>query len=203
MRSSRWGHMLKQGLGIVAGVVLSALIAAPAAAHFGPWQGGGWRDGFALPFAGVDHVLAMSALGLWSALIGRRALWLLPGACVAAMALGAGLAVCGVPMPGAEDGVALSVALLGVLLAVMARPPLAVAAALAALFGLVHGQAHGAATPDGAALLYGLGFLSASLLLLLAGAAVGLAAQGRLGQRLLPLGAAALAGIGVSLVLAL
>lgn len=204
MKSSLWGRALLGGLGVIAWVVLFVLAAAPAAAHFGRLQGGGWGDGFAHPFAGVDHVLAMSALGLWATLLGRRALWLLPGAFAAAMMLGAGAAIAGLKLPGAEDGVALSVAVLGVLLAVTARPRLAVAAAVAALFGLAHGYAQGAAMPDGVSVLpYAAGFLSATALLLSAGMALGLAAEGRFGRRLLPIGAAALAGLGVSFVLAL
>jgi urease accessory protein len=184
--------------------VLFVLAAAPAAAHFGRLQGGGWSAGFAHPFAGVDPVLAMSALGLWSTLLGRRALWLLPGAFAGSMMLGAAAAIAGLTLPGAEDGVALSVALLGVLLAVAARPRLAVAAAVAALFGLAHGYAQGAAMPDTVTVVpYAMGFLSATALLLSAGIALGLAAQGGFGRKLLPIGAAALAGLGVSFVLAL
>lgn len=204
MRSSRRGHVVLLVLGVIGWGLLFALAAAPAAAHFGALPEGGWSAGFAHPFSGVDHVLAMGALGLWAALLGRRALWLLPGAFAAAMALGAALAVCGVPLPGAEDGVALSVALLGVLLAVAARPPLWLGVSVAAGFGLVHGSMHGAEMPASAAPpLYALGFLSATLLLLAGGAALGLAAEGRLGRRVVPIGAAALAGLGISFMLAL
>lgn len=192
------------GFGLVAWAMLYGLAAAPAYAHFSAIHGGGWSDGFAHPFSGIDHVTAMTALGLWAAVNGRRAQWLLPAAFAVAMALGAGMALAGLTLPGAEDGIALSVVFLGVLLAVAARPQLWVGAALAGGFGLVHGYAHGAEMPDAATpALYALGFLSATALLLLSGLALGLAARSPLGQRLLPVGAAALTGIGIALMLAL
>jgi len=204
MRSSRAGHFVLLLFGVAAWIVLYGLAAAPAWAHFGTARGGGWSDGFAHPFSGVDHLAAMIAVGLWAAQMGRRPLWLLPGLFVLLMTVGAALGFAGVALPGAEDGIALSVAILGVLLAVAARPRLTWGAALVGVFGLVHGYAHGTEIPDAATpALYALGFLNATLLLQLVGIALGLAAASRIGQRLLPIGAAAMAGIGVTLMLAL
>lgn len=202
MRSSRIGHVVLLLFGVTAWTGLYALAAAPGWGHHG--AGGGWSDGFAHPFSGIDHVVAMVAVGLWAAQNGRRALWLLPGFFAALMTLGAALAVAGVDLPGSEDGIALSVAVLGVLLAVAARPGLAAGVVVVGLFGLVHGYAHGVEMPESATpVLYALGFLSATALLQLVGIALGLAAASRVGQRLLPIGAAAIAGIGVTLMLAL
>lgn len=102
------------------------------------------------------------------------------------------------------NGVALSVAVPGVLLAVAARPQLPIGIAVVAGFGLVHGYVHGLEMPATAQpSLYALGFILATLVLQLTGIAFGLAARSPLGQRLLPIGAAAIAGLGVTLVLAL
>ena len=200
MRSSRFGHVMLALFGAIAWTGLYALAVGP-----GGWVGsGGWSDGFAHPFGGIDHVAAMIAVGLWAAQNGRCAVWLLPGFFAVLMTLGAALALAGVDLPGSADGIALSVAVLGVLLAVAARPPLAVGAAVVGLFGLVHGYAHGAEMPESATpVLYALGFLCATGVLQLAGVALGIAAESRIGQRLLPIGAAAIAGIGVTLMLAL
>lgn len=185
-------------------VSLSMLATAPAWAHFGAAIGGGWREGFAHPFSGLDHLVAMIAVGLWATQMPRPAVWLLPMIFALLMAVGVSLVPAGVALPGAEDGTAISVAVLGVLLAVAARPPLAIGVALTALFGLVHGYTHGAEMPDTAApLLYGAGLITATMALQLAGIGVGMLARSRIGQRVLPIGAAAIAGIGITLVLAL
>ena len=190
--------------GILAMVVVSSLAAAPAWAHFGGAIGGGWREGFAHPFSGLDHVVPMVAVGLWATRLPRPALWLLAPVFPLFMALGVSMVPAGWVLPGAEDGTAISVAVLGVLLAVAARPPLVIGAAVTALFGLVHGYAHGAEMPETAApALYGAGLITATVLLQLAGIGAGLLARSAIGQRLLPIGAAAIAGLGITLILAL
>lgn len=204
MRSSRLGHVVLLLFGVTTWTGLYALAAAPAWGHRSGIGSGGWSDGFAHPFSGVDHITAMIAIGLWAALNGRRAVWLLPGLFAVLMTLGAALALAGVSLPGSEDGIALSVAVLGVLLAVAARPRLAVGAVVVGLFGLAHGYAHGVEMPDSATpALYALGFLCATIVLQAIGVGLGVAAESRIGQRLLPIGAAAIAGIGVTLMLAL
>jgi urease accessory protein len=199
---------VRQPLPLVAILALvalaSSLAAAPAWAHLGGAIGGGWRDGFAHPFSGLDHVAAMVAVGLWATQLPRPALWLLAPVFPLSMAVGVSMVPAGWLLPGAEDGAAISVAVLGVLLAVAARPPLAVGAAVVALFGLVHGYAHGMEMPETATpVLYGAGLITATVLLQLAGIGTGLLARSAIGQRVLPIGAAAIAGIGITLVLAL
>jgi urease accessory protein len=204
MRLGRARHSLLLLIGVGVWVMLYAVAASPAWAHFTETAGGGWSAGVAHPFSGIDHLATMIAVGLWAVQMGERAVWLLPTSFVLVMALGAMLSLGGVALPGAEDGIALSVAVLGVLLAVRARPSLAASVAIVALFGLAHGYAHGAEMPDAAMpVLYALGFLGATVCLHLLGIAVGLAARSPVGQRLLPIGAAAMAGIGITLVLAL
>jgi urease accessory protein len=145
----------------------------------------------------------MVAVGLWASQLGRPALFLLPLTFLSAMAFGAGAGFAGLGLPIADDGVAVSVATLGVLIVVAAQPRLLVSAALVAAFGVMHGASHAAGIPlDAVPVVYGSGFLVATATLHLAGIALGVVATRPLGRRLLPIGAAAIAGIGVTLVLA-
>ena len=118
---------------------------ALALAHVGSDGGGhhGFGAGFAHPFTGIDHLLAMLLIGLWSSTLARRA-WVAPLAFVAALLSGALLAAAGLRLPAVEPVIALSLVLLGALLAARAAWPVAAMAAVAALFALFHGAAHGA-----------------------------------------------------------
>jgi urease accessory protein len=204
MRKGRAGHLLLSLFGLGAWLLLYGLAAAPAWAHFREVGEGGWGDGFAHPFSGLDHVLCMVAVGIWAVQIGRHALWLLPASFALLMAGGALLGGAGIVLPCADDVVALSVAMLGVLLAVASRPRLLIAVAAVAGFGLAHGYVHGVEMPATAQpSLYAGGFICATVVLQLTGLALGLIAQSPRGQRLLPIGAAAIAGLGVTLMLAL
>ena len=144
-----------------AALALGALLAAwgvPAEAHLLNAGGAGAAQGFAHPFSGLDHILAMVAVGLWAAQIGRRALWVLPLAFPLAMAAGGLLGMGGIAVPGVETGIGASVMLLGLLIALVARPPLALATVLVVLFAIFHGHAHGTELPQAASpVLYGLG----------------------------------------------
>lgn len=171
-------------------LIVSALLtglAGPALAHTGHDGGAGFAIGFAHPFGGLDHLLAMACIGLWAVQQhtgrqqnrqpgSRRALILLPAAFVLAMALGFGLAFAGLALPAVETGITLSVLVLGLLVAFAARPPLVAALGLTAIFALFHGHAHGSELPQAGmagayaagmllatALLHGLGLLGATL----------------------------------------
>ena len=134
--------------------------------------------GFAHPFYGLDHVLAMVAVGLWASQLGGRALWLLPLTFPVVMAAGAALGLSGVALPWVETGIAASVMVLGAAVALTLRPSLAVSVPLIGLFALLHGFAHGVELPaQASALAYGAGFVAATLMLHLAGLAIGLAAN--------------------------
>ncbi|HMO45799.1 MAG TPA: HupE/UreJ family protein [Rubrivivax sp.] len=126
------------GLGVFA-------LPALALAHAGSDGGGhpGFAAGFTHPFTGIDHLLAMLLIGLWSATLLRRA-WVAPLAFVAALLAGALLAAAGLRLPAVEPLIALSLVLLGALLAARTAWPVAAMAAVAALFALFHGAAHGA-----------------------------------------------------------
>ena len=138
----------------------------------------GFVSGFLHPIGGLDHVLAMVAVGMLAALIGGRALWLVPASFLGAMVIGSAL---GFSLPFVEFGIVASVVVLGAVVALAPRMPVTVAMALAA-FGMFHGHAHGAEMPAAAsAVLYGLGFVSATAALHLIGVGVGLASE-RLAQ---------------------
>ena len=142
-----------------------------ALAHPGD-HAGGFAHGFAHPFAGLDHLLAMLAVGLWAARFSGRPRWILPLAFVSFMALGTGLV-----LPMVEPMIVLSVLVLGLGAAMGSRLPLAAGAAVTALFALYHGQAHFAEIPaEASAAGFVLGMLSATALLHAAGLLVALQA---------------------------
>jgi urease accessory protein len=103
----------------------------------------GFAAGFAHPFTGIDHLLAMLLIGLWSATLTRR-WWVAPLAFVVMVLVGALLASAGLALPAVEPMIALSLVLLGALLAARTAWPAAAMAAVGALFALFHGAAHGA-----------------------------------------------------------
>ncbi len=164
-------------------LIAATLAPGVALAHTGVGDAGGFVHGFAHPIGGLDHVLAMVLVGLFAWQLGGRALWLVPAAFVAVMALGGGLGVAGIDVPFVETGIALSVVVLGAAVALGVRAPVAMAMALAGIFAVFHGHAHGAEMPETVAgMTYGLGFLLGTALLHAAGIAIG-CGVGSLGDR--------------------
>jgi urease accessory protein len=162
---------------------LLILLATPAYAHVGDGLTGGFLGGFAHPLFGPDHVVAMVAVGLWGAFLGAPAIWLLPVVFPLVMAFGGALGILGVPIPGIEIGIAVSAIVLGLMVALAARPPLWIAAVLVGAFAIFHGHAHGAELPPGAdAVAYSVGFVVATGLLHLCGIAFGLLARWPVGR---------------------
>ena len=161
----------------VSSFAAAALLFAPGVfAHTFGAQGAGFAEGLAHPFLGLDHLLAMLAVGLWAAQLGGASLWRVPAAFLAAMALGAGLANPAVDMAGLEAAVGASVLALGLLVALSWRLPGAAGLLTVALCASLHGYAHGLEMPQAAsAWAYGLGFLSATAGLLSLGVVLGLA----------------------------
>ena len=147
-----------------------------ACAHVVRGESVGFVRGFEHPISGLDHVVAMVAVGLWGAQLGRPAIWVLPVTFPLVMACGGFLGLIGVHLPGSELAIALSGVLLGAAVLVEARPRRLLAAAiLVGAFGLFHGYAHGAELPPGDnALLYSLGFVLATGLLHAGGISLGL-----------------------------
>ena len=146
-----------------------------ALAHPGH-DAGSLGSGFAHPLGGADHVLAMVVLGLLAAQAGRRALWVLPAAFVAAMVAGGAAGWAGMPFGAVEPMILASMIVLGALVAMAARLPLDGMAAMAAAFGFAHGWAHGAEGPAQGLPSHALGFAVATALLHGAGILTGRAA---------------------------
>jgi urease accessory protein len=171
-----------------------------ALAHTGVGDTSGFTHGFAHPIGGLDHVLAMVAVGLYAALLGGRALWAVPATFVAVMAAGGALGIAGIGLPYAEIGIALSVVVLGLAVAFRLPLPTLTAMALVGLFAVFHGHAHGAEMPqDAAGYAYAAGFMLATALLHGAGIALGLLAGRLAGLQVVQAagGAIALAGIAI------
>jgi urease accessory protein len=144
-----------------------ALAAAPAWAHGGAAPGfaldHGLASGLAHPLSGLDHFLAMTALGVWAAQLGGRATWALPAVFVAAMAGGGALGMAGLPFAGGETVIALSVLLAGAAVLGGARAPLRLAALAVTPLAMAHGHAHGLEAPAaGSAAAYAMGYLAAT-----------------------------------------
>ena len=159
----------------VPGLVLVLLFAgtAPLFAHSGG-TGAGFLSGLSHPVGGLDHILAMVAVGLWGSQLGKPAIWLLPIAFPLMMACGAALGLMGYPLPGVEVGIALSAVVLGLMVLLEARPPLVVSLLLVACFAIFHGHAHGTELPPGqSGLLYSVGFVLATGLLHALGIGIG------------------------------
>jgi urease accessory protein len=172
-------------------------VARAASAHQQVGAAAGFVTGLGHPLSGLDHVLAMIAVGLWGAQLGAPAIWLLPVTFPLVMACGGFLGLLGVPLPGVEAGIAVSALLLGGMVAAEARPPLPLAASLVAFFAVFHGHAHGTELPAGqSGLLYSVGFVTATGCLHGAGIAVGLVHRWPWGRILLRGAGAAVAAAG-------
>jgi len=172
----------------------------PALAHTGLEPALSLASGFAHPWTGLDHMLALLAVGLWAGLNGGRALWAWPAAFVGAMLAGAALAIAGLAVPLVEPGILASVVVLGLLVLTAARLPVALGTVLVAVFALLHGHAHGAELPGGAsAAAYAAGFALATALII--GIGIGIAAVSRnaMGRFCVRGAGAAVAALGVAL----
>lgn len=181
-------------------LILAALtlgLASTASAHESTGLAGGFASGFMHPLLGWDHVAAMVAVGLWGAILGQPALWLLPVAFPLVMAVGGALGVAGVPLPGVEIGIAASALVLGAMVLFTLRPPLWLAVLLVGVFAIFHGHAHGTELPHAASpLAYSLGFVIATGLLHLCGIAFGLLTRWGGGTALVRAGGAVIALAG-------
>jgi urease accessory protein len=157
------------------------LLGASSAAFAHPGHNvSGFAAGLMHPFSGLDHLLAMVAVGMWAAQSGGRKIWLLPATFMTMLAVGAGIAMQWQALPLVEAGIAASVLALGLLIALSLQLPASLSVALTALFGLLHGYAHGLELPQCAAPMeYALGFLAATATLHISGIAVGVATRQR------------------------
>lgn len=171
-------------------LALSLLLASGAVnAHTGHGASG-FSTGLAHPFSGMDHLLAMLAVGLWAAQTGGHRVWLLPAAFISMLAAGAMAGMLSPSLPLIEPGIAASVLVLGLLIARASRFALPASLALTAAFGLMHGYAHGAEMPGAVTpATYALGFFAATAALHLTGIAMGVASRERYAR---------IAGVGIA-----
>lgn len=187
---------------ILLSLALTAAATVPAFAHLDPGAHGSFAAGFSHPYFGIDHVLAMVAVGLWAALQGGRAVWVVPCAFVGTMAIGFAAALVGVPLPFVEPVVLASVVFLGIAVALALPVSTAAVAALVAFFALFHGHAHGGELGAAGAAEFAIGFILATATLHLAGIVMGLALNRVSGSILARLAGAATALGGLWLAFA-
>ena len=146
-----------------------------AQAHVEKGQAIGFVTGLEHPWSGLDHVLAMIAVGIWGAQMGNPALWILPVTFPMVMSLGAMMGLLGFPLPGIETGIAVSAILLGAMVLGEVKPKLYIAAVMVGFFAIFHGHAHGTELPAGqSGLLYSMGFVIATGVLHGIGITIGL-----------------------------
>ncbi len=151
------------------------LLAGPASAHTGTGLAGGFQSGFLHPLSGFDHLLAMVSVGLWGAFLGRPLIYALPVIFPTVMAMGAIMGMANVPMPPVEIGIALSVLVLGAVIALAYRAPVWLACLIVAIFAVFHGYAHGKELPSAADPVgYSVGFVLSTGLLHVIGIAIGM-----------------------------
>lgn len=174
------------------------LLGDSAWAHQESGQVSGLAAGLLHPLSDADHMVAMVAVGLWGAVLGPPAIWVLPVAFPLVMAFGGLLGLLGLPLPGVEIGIAVSGVVMGLMVLLEQRPPLWLAATIVAVFAVFHGHAHGAELPAGGnALLYSLGFVVATGLLHLLGILLGELRRWPLGRRLVKAAGACVALTGL------
>ena len=163
--------MLKRSL-----LTLAISIAAtlPAFAHLDPAEHGSFAAGFSHPLFGLDHILAMVAVGLWAAMQGGRALWLVPAAFVGTMALAFAAAIAGMPLPFVEPVILASVIFIGIAIALALPVPTSAVAAMVGFFAFFHGHAHGGELGGAGAWEFATGFFVATAALHAAGIGAGL-----------------------------
>ena len=183
---------------------IAFLVFAPAAvlAHTGHDDAFGLAHGFIHPVTGIDHVLAMIAVGVLAAQYGGRALWLVPLSFLVAMAIAGVIGMAGIVIPVAEVGIGVSVVVLGLAIAFRLRPPTLVSVAVVGFFALFHGYAHGVELPDGiTGLSFALGFLLATALLHGTAVGLGLLMQRQASsRRLIQAGGGAMALVGIAVL---
>jgi urease accessory protein len=192
--------LFSSNLKFAAVLALAGLMPALAEAH--PFHGAanGFAGGLGHPLSGLDHILAMVAVGLWAAQLGGRSRWMVPATFVSLMVVGGALGMAGVHIPAVESGIAASVLVLGVLIAAAVRLPMFAGMALAGIFAIFHGHAHGTEIPAAASgFTYAAGFVLATIALHACGIGLGMLAQKRMAMPALRLAGAAIAVAGICL----
>ncbi|AVC45436.1 MULTISPECIES: nickel permease HupE [Rhizobium] len=175
-----------------------AALALPSIAHAHVGlHADGTLAGLNHPFSGLDHILAMVAVGFWASTLGGKAVWIVPSAFVIVMAGGGVLGIEGIALPMVETAIALTVAMLGLLVAFEVKIPTPVAAIVVGICALFHGHVHGIELPTMSnATGYVAGFLAATVILHVLGIGLASLRFGKAGQVVARVagGAVALAG---------
>ncbi|MFI4964117.1 MAG: HupE/UreJ family protein [Caulobacterales bacterium] len=149
-------------------------LAGPALAHTGTGLPGGFTSGFLHPLSGFDHLLAMVSVGIWGAFLGRPLLIALPVIFPTVMAVGGALGMANVPLPRVELGIAVSVLVMGGVIAFAYRAPVWLACLIVGVFAIFHGYAHGRELPSAADPIgYSVGFVLATGMLHVFGIGIG------------------------------
>jgi urease accessory protein len=178
------------------------LWANSALAHSEVGVAGGLASGFLHPIYGFDHLLAMVAVGLWGAQLGKPAIWILPITFPIVMAVGGLIGMAGVGIPFVELGISLSALALGAAVAFCWRPPIVIAALLVGIFAIYHGHAHGTELPEAVnPLAYGVGFIISTGLMHLVGICLGAVCRWPKGRKVLQGFGGIIATIGMIFVI--
>jgi urease accessory protein len=181
-------------------LLILCLLLSPLTA-FAHQRGGeviGFASGFWHPISGIDHILAMVAVGMWGAQLGAPAIWVLPVVFPMVMALGGTMGLMGIKLPGIELCIALSALALGFAVFREARPKLWTSAIIVGVFAIAHGHAHGTELPLGAnGVLYSIGFVMATGLLHALGIGIGVVHRWTAGRIALRVAGAVVAMGGV------
>ncbi|WP_421858484.1 HupE/UreJ family protein [Oricola sp.] len=193
-------------LRLLAVAALLVATASPAFAHLDPGEHGSIAAGFSHPLFGVDHILAMVAVGLWAALLGGRAIWAVPVTFVSLMTAGFAASFVGMPLPYVEPAILASIVAFGLLIAIAAPIPVGLVLAVTGFFAIFHGYAHGSELGSAGAFAFGAGFIVATSLLHVAGVAVGAGLMkllaGNAGRTALRIAGGATAAYGMALAIA-
>ena len=156
-------------------LIIATCAAGLAHAHSSEGVAGGLESGILHPIMGPDHLVAMVAVGLWGAQLGRPLIYALPVAFPLIMVVGGLLGLTDWPLPAVETGIAASAVVLGLLITLALRVPTALAVAIVAAFAVFHGYAHGQELPEATSpISYGIGFVISTGLLHAAGIVIGL-----------------------------
>jgi urease accessory protein len=187
---------------IMVAIAAICLLPQAAMAHTVMGSTSGFIHGLSHPFTGLDHMLAMIAVGLWAAQMGGRKLWLVPAAFVSAMVLGGAIGFAGVSLPYVEVGIVASVIVLGVFISGAFKLTMAISTVVVGAFAVFHGYAHGAEMSHGLGpVAYSIGFVLATAALHMIGMLAGMGIQHRNVDKAVRLAGAAIALSGVYLAM--
>jgi len=181
-------------------IVLSEALVFPACAHTGVGPGNSFSSGIAHPLNGADHLIAMTMVGLWSALTGGRAILVWPATFVAAMLGGFAAASSGLQIVFVEQAICWSVVLLGVIVALGVRAPVTLGAVIVGLLAFFHGHAHGTEAMPATLVPYAAGFTLATSALIAVGIGAGFRLRSSVGTLLLRAAGGCAAVVGLSLL---